>query len=158
MSWEYLKLFHIIFVLVFFAGTIVSMMAGMRAEKAAALETIVALTGLGKNAAKFLTIPSFILVGVFGVLTAREQGLSLTDTGWLNAAYSASVLGFLLGVLVMYRSEAKAHALAARDLAAGKKSEELEKALRSPVPKIVGPLLHGLVLYILVLMVFKPFD
>ncbi|MBM4405779.1 MAG: DUF2269 family protein [Chloroflexi bacterium] len=158
MAWEYLKFFHIVFVLTFFSGTIVSMMTGIAAAKAKSIESVAILTGIAARAAKFVTIPSFILVGIFGVLTASEQNLDLTGTGWLNAAYVASILGFILGLAVLTRHGAKAAKLAARDAQAGKKSEGLEKELNAPLPKIVGPLLHLLVAYIIVLMVFQPYD
>lgn len=158
MAWEYLKFFHIVFVLTFFSGTIVSMMTGIAAAKAKSIDSIVVLTGIEARAAKFVTVPSFILVGIFGILTASEQNLDLTDTGWLNAAYGASIIGFVLGVAVMARHALASHKLAVRDAQAGKKSDELDKELNSKLPKIVGPLLHLLVVYILVLMVFKPYD
>jgi uncharacterized membrane protein len=158
MAWEYLKLFHIIFVLTFFSGTIVSTMAGIGASKAKGLESIAALMGLSARASKFVTIPSFILVGVFGILTASQQNLDLTGTGWLNAAYVASIIGFILGLTVMTRHSIKTHKVAMRDAQAGKRSDELDRELNSKAVKIVGPLLHALVAYILVLMVFKPYD
>ncbi len=154
---ETLTFFHILFVLVFFSGTIVSTMAMMRAERETNVQTVKALTKMSAISQRFLIELPVVVLGVLGVFLAREEDLSLTDTGWLNAAYAATALGLLLSLFVMGRQSMRAAKLAERDAAAGQKSAELQAVLSERLPKAVGGALHGLVVYILVLMVYKPF-
>lgn len=156
MAWEYLKVFHLLFMMAFFAGTIVSTMAGIRARKAQEIETVATLTRMSSSAGLFLTTPAFMLTGLFGVLTAQQQNLALMDTAWLNAAYGATVIVFVLGVGVMVRRDVRAARLAARDQIMGSRSPELDAALSERLPMLVGPVLHALVAYLVVMMVFQP--
>lgn len=152
-----LKFFHILFVLVFFSGTIVSMMAMVRAEREANVHTVRALTRMANQSQRFLIEIPVIVLAVLGVVLAAKQHYPLTDTGWLNAAYASTILGFALGVGIMSRQARKAAKMAERDALAGQKSDELQAALSERLPKIIGGALHALVLYVLVLMVFKPY-
>jgi len=156
MAWEYLKLFHLLFALAFFAGTIVSTMAGIRARKAQEIETVATLTRMSSSTNLFLTTPALMLTGLFGVLTAQQQHLALTDTEWLNAAYGATVILFVLGVGVMVRRDVRAARLAARDQVTGSRSVELDAALSERLPMVVGSVLHLLVVYLVFMMVFQP--
>ncbi len=157
MAWEYYKFFHVILALTFFAGTIVSMMAMNRAAKETNVHTAQTLVRMGSFAGQWLITPPLILVGIFGVLAAQDLGYSLTDTGWLNAAYAATAVGLVLGITVMGDHGRKAQRLVDRDVESGEKSDELQAVLTAPLPRIVGSGLHGLVIYVVVLMVFKPF-
>ena len=156
MAWEYLKVFHLLFMMVFFAGTIVSTMAGMRARKAQKIETVATLTRMSSSAGLFLTTPAFMLTGLFGVLTAQQQNLALTGTAWLDAAYGATVIVFVLGIGVMVRRDVRAARLAARDQGMGSRSAELDAALSERLPMVVGPVVHLLVVYLIYMMVFQP--
>jgi uncharacterized membrane protein len=154
---ETLSFFHILLAFVFFSGTIVAAVASAWAAREQNVHTIRTLTNMAKMVSLIMIYPAIIALGIIGVFLAQEQDLSLTDTGWLNAAYAATALGLLLGLFVMGRQSMRAARLAERDAAAGQKSAELQAVLSERLPKIVGGALHGLVVYILVLMVFKPF-
>ena len=154
---ETLKFFHILLVMIFFSGTIVAAVSSAWAAKAKDVQTVQSLIHMAKTFSIIMIYPAFIAMAILGVFLAHEESLSLTHTGWLKAAYAASGLGFLVGVGVMGRNGAKLQKLADRDAPTGQISPELRAALDSPMPKIVGGLLHTLVVYLLVLMVYKPY-
>ncbi|MEE9284198.1 MAG: DUF2269 family protein [Dehalococcoidia bacterium] len=157
MASEYYELFHIVFVLIFFSGTIVAMLAARSARSASNIETVRSLVGMAHHAWVYLVNLPLVLTGIFGALTAWELELPLTDTGWLNAAYAAIIVSVALALAVTFGHSRRALRLAQRDVQQGSKSPELQAVLSSPVPRIATPLLHAIVAYIIVLMVFQPF-
>lgn len=157
MASEYYKFFHIVFVLIFFSGVIVSMMSMIRAQREPNIHTVRTLVRTADHAGLFMVTLPLILTGVFGILTAWQQKIPLTDTGWLNAAYGATIVMFVAGGVVFGGQTRRAVRLADRDVPQDAKSPEIQAVLSSPIPRIAGPLLMGLMIYIIVLMVFQPF-
>lgn len=155
---ETLTFFHVLLAFVFFSGTVVASVASAWAAREQSIYAIRTLTNIAKNVWVVMIYPSIIALSVIGVFLADEENLSLTDTGWLNAAYLSVIIGFVLGLVVLGRHGAKVAKLAARDAPTGQVSPELRMALNAPVPKVAGGFLHALVVYVLVLMVFKPYD
>lgn len=151
-----LRFFHIVFVLVFFSGTIVVITTMSRARREPNIHAVRTLVRLANHAGLYLVTPPLVIAAILGVFSAKRLHIPLTDTGWLNAAYAATALAVLLG-LVMGAVARRAARLADRDAQNGSRSPELDAALASPLPMIVGPALHALVTYIIVLMVFQPF-
>ncbi len=155
---ETLTFFHILLALVFFSGTIVAAVASARAANEQNVHTIRTLAKMAKMVSLIMIYPAIIALSVIGVFLADQEDLSLTDTGWLNAAYVSVIIGFLLGLGVLGSHGAKVVKLADRDVASGQVSPELRAALNAKLPKIIGGALHALVVYVVVLMVFKPYD
>jgi uncharacterized membrane protein len=155
---ETLKFFHLLLVFTFFAGTMVASVASGWAARAKDVATVRTLIAMAKTISIALIYPSIIALSVVGVFLADKQGWDLNGPGWLNAAYTSVVIGFVLGLGVLGRNGIRLQKLADRDAPTGQISTELRSALDAPMPKIVGGLLHALVIYILVLMVFKPYD
>ena len=142
------------------AGVGASAVVGIKAEeKSTSVEAIAVPTHLGR-VAEYIIIPSAILLGIFGVLTAWQEHRPLTGGAgnwWLVVAYFALGAAVLIGLTVMLPHSAKAEKVAAEAAAKGQKTPELQKVLSSPVPKIAGNFLTLLIIFFLVLMVFKPF-
>ncbi|MCH8191738.1 MAG: DUF2269 family protein [Chloroflexi bacterium] len=157
MASEYYEFFHIVFVLIFFSGTIVAMLAERNARNESNIHTVRSLVGMVHHSWMYLVNLPLVLTGIFGALTAWQLELPLTDTGWLNAAYGAIIVSVALALAVTFGHSRRVLRLAERDAQQGAKSPELQALLSSPAPRIATPVLHAIVAYIIVLMVFKPF-
>ncbi len=156
MAWQYLKFFHLLSVIIFVSGTFVVTFLMARAAKEKSIDSVVELIKTSARLSMFMIYLPLILAGAFGVLTAWQMKLPLTGLRWLEIAYVATTIGLLTGFFVLGGHGKKALKLAVADLPTGNKSPELQAELDSRTAKIVGGLLNLLVLFILVLMVFKP--
>ena len=154
---DFFRFMHIVLVLIFFSGTVVNAVLMARAAKEPSIQAVAPLGKMAGQVAIFMIYLPLILVGIFGVLTAQQQHIPLTGTGWLDAAYVSTIVGFLVGVFVMGGHGRAAKSLIIEAMKQGKKTPELQAHLNSKTPKIVGMLLDGLIVWIIVLMVFKPF-
>ncbi len=154
---DFFKFLHIVLAFIFFSGTMVNTVLMMQAAKEPNIQAVAPIAKMAGQVAIFMVYLPFILLGVFGVLTAQQMHIPLTGTGWLEAAYVSSIVGFLVGFFVMGGHGRATKPLVIAAMKAGKKTPELQAHLDSKKPMIVGTLLDALIIWIIVLMVFKPF-
>lgn len=154
---DFFKHIRILLVMIFFSGTITSTIVMSRARRESNIQTVAAYGRIAGFAGPFLIGLPLTLVGIFGVLTSWKEHYSLTGTGWINAAYASLIIGWLAGNIILGGHTCKVAGLAEHDLGRGKKSEELQTELDKPLAIWLGAALQLLVLWIIYLMVFKPF-
>ncbi len=157
MAANLLLFLHILFVLIFFGGTVVATVSGFRLATAKDVKEIAGLAQMNQVAEFGLIYPAYVLVGIFGWLTAWQQGWALTGTGWLTASYIVSGVALIMSVAILSRFSMRLKALATESLKQGSVSKPLAQLQASKMPMMVSNFLHILLIFMLVLMVFKPF-
>lgn len=156
MAWEYLKFFHIFFAFIMMGGIFLSQYAIVNARKTSeprTFATYLKMSASGGMMAGF----GLVSVSLLGVLTAWQQNLDLTATGWLNGAYGAAILAFIIPPLTFARWEKQAAALMPEAEEKGEVLPEQHRLVGGPQYRIVNIALSALLVWMLVLMVFKPF-
>ena len=156
MAWEYLKFFHLVFAFVMMGGIFLSQYAIVQARRTT--EPSIFATFLKMSAfGGMLGAIGLVSVSVLGVLTAWQQDLSLTATGWLNAAYATVIVALVIPPLTFARWEKRAVALMPEAEAQGEVLPEQKRLVGGPQYRVVNSVMSALLVWMLVLMVFKPF-
>jgi uncharacterized membrane protein len=154
---RYLLFFHIVFTLLFVSGIVMASAAEIKMSKSKDLKEIAILFGLGEIASKFLIYPSVVLIGLTGWLAAWRIGYPLTGTGWLIASYIVTVVAVVISVSVLGRHSRKMAGLIADAEKQGRITDALVAAKADRVPMMTSNVLNVLLVFLLVLMVFRPF-
>ena len=154
------RLSHVILAVAFIAGLIGRAAAFRQARKSSTLEATAALLTLSDWFDRYLVVPGSILVLVSGAAIGRMGRWPLLTEGrpsWLLVSLILLLLpiGLIPTVLVPQRAHRQA-ALAAA-LQAGRRTPDLDAALRSTIVLRVRMLEVGIVAAVFVLMVLKPF-
>ena len=103
-----------------------------------------------------LTIPGALIALVFGTWLVTEANYQFSEA-WISLSYLLWFVALGLSAGVLGRSSARAHAIATRELAAGREeSPELIAAVLDPKVTTVMNVLHVITLLFFALMVFKP--
>lgn len=161
MSGTLVRLSHVILAVAFIAGLVGRAVAFRQARSASTLEATAALLTLSDWFDRWLVVPGSILVLVSGIAIAWIGRWPLvTGSGrptWLLVSLILLLLpvGFIPTVLVPRRARRQA-ALAAA-LEAGRRTAELDAAVRSTIVLRFRMLELGIVAAVFVLMVLKPF-
>ena len=98
-----------------------------------------------------------LLTAVFGILTAWQQNWPLTTTGWLSATYVVVIVAFITPLLTLKRYGDRAMALMPEAREKGEVLPEQMDLITGPKARVAGLFLWGLLIFIIVMMVFKPF-
>jgi len=96
-----------------------------------------------------------VAVSLLGVLTAWQQHILLTSMGWLNAACGTAIAAFIIPPLTLARGEKQAAVLMPE--AAGEVLTAQKKLVGGIRYRVANSVLAGLLVWMLVLMVSKPF-
>ena len=161
MSGTLVRLAHVILAVAFIAGLVGRAVAFRQARSASTLEATAALLTLSDWFDRWLVVPGSILVLLSGIAIAWIGRWPLvTGPGrptWLLVSLILLLLpvGFIPTVLVPRRARRQA-ALAAA-LEAGRRTAELDAAVRSTIVLRFRMLELGIVAAVFVLMVLKPF-
>jgi uncharacterized membrane protein len=156
MAWEYLKFGHLFFAFMTMGGVSISQYAIVNARKTNAPGTF--QTYLKMSAAGgMMTMIGLVSVSVLGVLTAWQQDLSLTSTGWLNATYGTVILLMVIPMLTFVRWEKQAAGLMDQAEENGEVLPEQHALVGGPQYRITNIVMTALIIWTLYLMVFKPF-
>ena len=160
MSGTLVRLSHVILAVAFIAGLVGRAVAFRQARGARTLEATAALLALSEWFERRLVVPGSLLVLASGVAIAwigRWPLLTGARPSWLLVSLILLLLpiGFIPTVLVPRRARREA-ALAAA-LEAGRRTPELDAALRNRIVLRLRMLELGIVATVFVLMVLKPF-
>ena len=157
MAHEYLKFFHLIFAFVMVGGIVLAIYGTAKAVKTEDPDQFEGHLKAGETGGKLASV-GLIAVSIFGVLTAWKQGWPLTSTGWLNATYvSVFIGGIVMPMAFDMRNAKKVKALMPKAREAGKVLPEQVRILAGPAARLTGVINMGILIFIVVLMVFKPF-
>lgn len=156
MAWEYLEFFHIAAAFIVVSGIAISEVAVRRARKTDDPKIFATLMGIAKIAGP-MTGAGLVLAGILGVLTAWREGLPLTTTGWLNAAYAATIVALVVPPLTFLRWERAVMALMPQAVQQGEVLPEQKAILGGPAWRATNLFMSALLVFIVVLMVFRPF-
>jgi uncharacterized membrane protein len=156
MAWEYLKFFHIFFAFMMMGGITVSQYAIVNARKTnepGTFQTYLKMSAVGGQ----MGMIGLAAVSILGVLTAWQQDLDLTGTGWLNAAYATAIVALILPPLTFARWEKQAALLMPEAQETSEVLPEQHRLVGGPQYRGVNIAMTALIVWMLVLMVFKPF-
>ncbi len=156
MASEYLKFFHLVFGFILVSGVVLAAYAELMARRARDLtqfEVYLKVGGFGGMLAGGGTL----LTAVFGILTAWQQNWPLTTTGWLSATYVVVIVAFITPLLTLKRYGDRAMALMPEAREKGEVLPEQMDLITGPKARVAGLFLWGLLIFIIVMMVFKPF-
>ena len=148
------KMIHIFGVAMLAAGIGIETVVGPLMQKASSVQEVRAYTRAGKVAENFLNIPAFVLIVVFGYLTADKLNVDL-DVTWLLigqiVAYAAFAVafGYLRGAMLKANKAAEA----APD---GPLSDELRAMVNDPKPAALGGALLLAFVFLIYVMTVKP--
>jgi uncharacterized membrane protein len=156
MAWEYLKFFHIVSAFVLVTGVSFIQYGHARAIRSQDVRAFGFYLSLVKSGG-MMTGLGVVLAGTFGILTAWQQKWPLTDTGWLNAAYAVTIVATILPQFTLKRWGQQAGKMMPQAMQQGKVLPEQLAVLTSPKYRAVDLFMLGLLVFIVVLMVFKPF-
>ena len=156
---DLLQLLHVASAFAFVAGVIGRDIILSRARRAGDVGRIRDLVGMAGPFEQFLVIPGSFLVPLFGILTWWAQGLPLwgEDTRWVTV----SLLAFLTAIppvpLVFLPRGRVFEAALASALEVGRATPELSTALHDPIVSAARWYELGVIAFVLLLMVTKPF-
>ena len=156
MAWEYLKFFHLIFAFLLVTGIGLALYGTQRAahtSKPSAFDLFLREARFGGILAAF----GSVLTGIFGVLTAWKQGWALTSTNWIIAAYISLFIAILIGFFVDRRNGEKARGLMQKAYQDGKVLPEQIQLIDGIRARLSALANAGILVFLIVLMVFKPF-
>ena len=156
MAWEYLKLFHLIFGFVLVTGVVMAEYAELMARRTNDLPQFEVYLKLG-NFGGMLAGSGTLLTSVFGILTAWQQNWPLATTGWLTATYIVVFIALITPLITLKRYGDRATALMPEARERGAILPEQIDLVSGPKARIAGHFLSGLLIFVIVLMVFKPF-
>ncbi|MDA0799563.1 MAG: DUF2269 family protein [Chloroflexi bacterium] len=156
MAWEYLKFFHLCFAFIMMGGIFLSQYAIVYARKTTEpgiFATYLKMSAVGGK----MSMIGLVSVSLLGVLTAWQQDLDLTATGWLNAAYGTAILALIIPFFTFARWEKQAAQLMPDALTQGQVLPEQHRLVGGPQYRGINIVMTILIVWMLVLMVFKPF-
>ncbi len=156
MAWEYLKFFHLVFGFVLVSGVVLAAYAEVMAPRTRDLGQFEAYLKVG-NFGGMLAGLGTVMASVFGILTAWQQNWPLTSTGWLSATYVVMIVAFITTLITLKRYGDRAVALMPEARAGGEVLPEQIDLVSGPKARFAGLFLWGLLVFVIVLMVFKPF-
>ena len=156
VAWEYLKFFHIVFAFVMVGGISISEYAMVQARRTTEPATFGAFVRMSA-AGGIVSGVSLIVVSVLGVLTAWQQHIPLTSTGWLNAAYATVIVATILPMATFARWGKKAEGLVPEALEKGAVLPEQKQLISGTRYHLVNGLMILLLVWVVYIMVFKPF-
>jgi uncharacterized membrane protein len=156
MAWEYLKFFHIFFAFIMMGGIFLSQYGIVNARKTTEPGTFATYLKMSAAGGKMSMI-GLLAVSLLGVLTAWQQDLDLTATGWLNGAYGAAILALVIPFFTFVRWEKQAALLMPDAQDQGEVLPEQHRLIGGPQYRIVNVVMTVLIVWMLALMVFKPF-
>ena len=156
MASEYLRFFHIAAAFLLVAGIALATYGGQKASRSRdpdRFEGHLRTSAVGG-------MPAFVgtlAVSILGILTAWKQGWPLTSTGWLIASYIAVFFAVVFPAVTLKRWGEKAEALMPQARERGEVLPEQIRLIGGRAARLAEATLVGLLAFILVLMVFKPF-
>jgi uncharacterized membrane protein len=156
MAWEYLKFFHLFFAFIMMGGIFLSQYGIVNARKTTEPGTFATYLKMSAAGGKMSMI-GLVAVSVLGVFTAWQQDLDLTATGWLNASYATAILALIIPYLTFVRWEKQAAQLMPEALAKGEVLPEQHRLVGGPQYRGINIVMTVLIIWMLVLMAFKPF-
>ena len=156
MELEYLRFFHIASAFLLVSGIALAVYGGQRATRTKDVDQFEMHLNTAKTGGIIATV-STVIVSVLGVLTAWRLHLPLTSTGWLIASYITVFAAVALPNMIEARNGIKAMNLMPQAREKGEVLPEQIHLIDGPIPRLAGLVNLGLLIFILVLMVFKPF-
>ena len=156
MAWEYLRFFHIAIAFLYVGAVALAVYGQQRAVRSRSpqvFEIYLRTAAFGGMMAGV----GIVLASVFGVLTAWQQGWPLTSTGWLLGAYISVFVMLFLGIFVQRRNTNKALALLPQAQETGQVLPEQFRLIDGLAARLTNLLSMGLLVFVIVLMVFRPF-
>ena len=155
---QFTRFLHILFSLTLFFGLGTTMMNTLQSRRVRSPAELLPLWQSTARAGARFSIPSGILLLVFGYIAAELYGYDLFATGWLLTSLIITLLLILMGIFIMRRHVRLVMGEIHQAISSGgDMTDSLVSRLRAPIPRITGLLQMILLLIVVVLMVFKPF-
>jgi uncharacterized membrane protein len=155
MAWEYLKFFHLLFAFIMMGGMFISQYAiiqARRTDEPGLFGIYLRMSKVGGSMAG----GGLLVVSLLGGLTAWQQNIPMS-TGWLSAAYATAIVAFIIPPLTFARWEKQAAALMPDAEAQGEVLAAQKQLIAGPRFRVVNSIITALLVWMLMLMVFKPF-
>ena len=155
---QFTRFLHILFSLTLFFGLGTTMMNTLQSRRVRSPAELLPLWQSTARAGARFSIPSGILLFVFGYIAAESHGYDLFATGWLLTSLIITLILILIGIFIMRRHVGLVLGEIHQAISSGgDMTDSLVSRLRAPIPRITGLLQMILLLVVVVLMVFKPF-
>lgn len=155
MASEYLKFFHLMFAFVLVTGVVMAQYGVFKARRTEDVNSFGVYLSLSKTGG-MLSGMSVFAVGVFGILTAWEQGWELTGTRWLEISYAITIIGAVLPVLTLKRWGEAAGKMMPQAMEQGRVLPGQRELITGPRYRAVDTFMNTLLVIIIALMVFQP--
>jgi uncharacterized membrane protein len=148
------KTLHVMSVILLGSGIMIQNVAGPLLPRMQSVQAVRALAQVMNIGEKFLIFPAFVLLAIFGYLTADRVNYSL-DLTWLLIGQILFYIAVVISVL--YLRAATDHLVHAANAAPdGPVPAEITAEMKKPGPAIVGSALTLVYFFIVYLMVAKP--